>query len=285
MLRLTTYTAAANFLRDVQPYLERQEAVTDLMLGLASRLVEEPLAYGSPPYFTAVADQQGPILVALMTPPHNLILHSEQESTPGSLGLLALDLIVGRWAVTGVLGPVHLAEAFAGLWARRTGVIRAPAMSQRIYKLSGVIHPCYSPGRLRLAGEDDTDRIVRWMDALQQEALPNAPRPLPDMTHARIAERNVFLWDDRRPVSMAVKTRPTRRGISVSWVYTPPELRRRGYATSCVAALSQQLLDAGFEYCTLFTDLDNPTSNDIYQQIGYRPVCDYQEIKFIVESL
>jgi len=177
---------------------------------------------------------------------------------------------------------VHLAEAFAGLWAHRTGAIRAPGMSQRIYKLTQVILPRNSPGSLRPATENDAGRIVRWMVAFQQEAAPNSPRPSPDMTHARIAEGDVFLWDDGGPVSMAVKTRPTRHGISVSWVYTPPELRRRGYATACVAALSRQLLDAGFDYCTLFTDLSNPTSNAIYQQIGYRPVCDYQEIKFIL---
>ena len=281
MMQLMTYTAATGFLRDVQAYLEQREAVTDLMLGLASRLAEEPLAYGSRPYFAAVADEQGPILAALMTPPHNLILYSEQENTPGSLELLAQDLIVGRWTVAGVLGPVRLAEAFAGLWARLTGTARRPGMGQRIYKLTEVIRPRYTPGSLRSATEDDTGLVVRWMEAFQQEAAPNSPRPSPDMCHARIAERDVFLWDDGRPVSMAVKTRPTRHGISVSWVYTPPELRRRGYATSCVAALSQQLLDAGFEYCTLFTDRSNPTSNDIYQQIGYRPVCDYREIKFV----
>jgi uncharacterized protein len=280
MARVTTYSTAADFLHEVRAYLERQEAVTDLMLGLASRLAEEPLAYGSPPYLAAVSDEQGPILAALMTPPHNLILHSEQESKPAPLELLAQDLIKERWAVAGVVGPVHLAEAFAVLWARRTGAVKAPGMNQRIYKLSGVIHPRYSPGGLRLAGEDDTGLVVRWMHALQQEAMPNSPRPSPDLTHARIDERNVFLWDDGGPVSMAVKTRPTRHGVSVGWVYTPPELRRRGYASSCVAALSQQLLDAGFEYCTLFTDLSNPTSNHIYQQIGYRPLCNFLEVRF-----
>jgi uncharacterized protein len=280
MARVANYTTATDFLREVRAYLERQEAVTDLMLGLASRLAEEPLAYGSPPYLAAVAGEQGPILAALMTAPHNLILHSEQDSISVALELLAQDLIKGRWVVTGVVGPVQLAEAFAGMWARRTGAIRATGMSQRIYKLSGVIHPRYSPGGLRLAGEDDTGLVVRWMHALQQEAMPNSPRPSPDLTHTRIDERDVFLWDDDGPVSMAVKTRSTRHGVSVGWVYTPPELRRRGYASSCVAALSQQLLDAGFEYCTLFTDLSNPTSNHIYQQIGYRPVCDFLEIRF-----
>jgi predicted GNAT family acetyltransferase len=47
-----------------------------------------------------------------------------------------------------------------------------------------------------------------------------------------------------------------------------------------VAALSQQLLDAGWEFCALFTDLANPTSNSIYQRIGYRPVADFDEYIF-----
>jgi len=96
-----------------------------------------------------------------------------------------------------------------------------------------------------------------------------------------VATGDIFLWDDGRPVSVAARNRPTPHGISVGYVYTPPELRGRGYATSCVAALSQHLLDSGYEFCTLFTDLANPTSNDIYQQIGYRPICDYDEYVFL----
>ncbi len=56
--------------------------------------------------------------------------------------------------------------------------------------------------------------------------------------------------------------------------------RRQGYASSCVAALSQTLLDQGRKYCFLFTDLANPTSNHIYQAIGYQPICDMNEYWF-----
>jgi hypothetical protein len=48
-----------------------------------------------------------------------------------------------------------------------------------------------------------------------------------------------------------------------------------------VAGVSQYLLDSGRKFCTLFTDLANPTSNHIYQVIGYEPVCDVDEYKFI----
>jgi uncharacterized protein len=281
MMLLKTFAGAADFLREVHAYLGKQEVVNGLMLGLAIRLADEPLAYGNAPYFAAVTDAYGPVLTALMTPPHNLILYSDQESVPEALELVALDLIERQWPVAGTAGPVRLVEMFSNLWTRLTGITDQPGMSQRIYMLRQVVHPHYSPGRLRLAAEGDADLVIKWMDAFWLEAAPSGPRFSPDALYQRIAQQTLFLWDHHGPVSVALKTRPTSHGICISGAYTPPQLRRRGYATSCVAALSQRLLDAGFEFCTLFTDLSNPTSNDIYQKIGYRPVCDFQEIKFI----
>jgi predicted GNAT family acetyltransferase len=63
-------------------------------------------------------------------------------------------------------------------------------------------------------------------------------------------------------------------------VYTPPALRRRGYAGAGVAAASRRLLDAGASRCVLFTDLDNPTSNKIYYEVGYRRFADWEQHRF-----
>ena len=41
------------------------------------------------------------------------------------------------------------------------------------------------------------------------------------------------------------------------------------------------LLDGGRRFCFLFTDLANPTSNSIYQRIGYRPVTDVDQWTFV----
>ena len=73
---------------------------------------------------------------------------------------------------------------------------------------------------------------------------------------------------------------PRPHGIRIGAVYTPPELRRRGYASALVAAVSQAELDRGRRWCFLFTDLANPTSNRIYQAIGYRPIRDIQMFRF-----
>jgi uncharacterized protein len=57
-------------------------------------------------------------------------------------------------------------------------------------------------------------------------------------------------------------------------------LRNRGYAASCVATLTKLMLDSGKKFCCLYTDLANPTSNSIYQKIGYQPICDVQDWVF-----
>ena len=83
---------------------------------------------------------------------------------------------------------------------------------------------------------------------------------------------------------MARRAGKTPNGITVNLVYTPPSLRRKGYATECVAKLSKLLLDSVSKFCFLFTDLMNPTSNSIYQKIGYRPIIDVDQYEFIFEK-
>ena len=129
-----------------------------------------------------------------------------------------------------------------------------------------VAHLRYGPGYLRPAGAADAELVVRWALAFTSGCgLRDRPEQVAEGARRRVAIGDIFLWDDGRPVSMAARTRPTRHGISVGHVYTPPELRGRGYATACVAGLSQHLLDSGYGFWTLFTDLANPTSNHIYQ--------------------
>ena len=113
---------------------------------------------------------------------------------------MARDLIERHWPVVGTLGPAGLAEAFAGLWTGLTGAASRPGMRQRVYELRQVIRPRYSPGSLRTAVEDDAAVVLKWMEAFQQEALPDSPPAPPELIAGRIAERSVFLWDHAGPV-------------------------------------------------------------------------------------
>ena len=96
-----------------------------------------------------------------------------------------------------------------------------------------------------------------------------------------LQQRTAYIWQHEVPVSIACGGGITPNGASINMVYTPPEYRKKGYSSACVAALSQTLLNQGYKYCFLFTDLANSTSNHIYQSIGYQPVNDWYDYSFI----
>ncbi|TLN23844.1 GNAT family N-acetyltransferase, partial [bacterium] len=173
-------------------------------------------------------------------------------------------------------------EQFATLWAQRTGCRFQVTRRERTFELRSVIPPLPLPGLLRPAAETDLPLLAEWTRAFSIEALHEdlSPEDALEMTATRIEDRLLFVWDAGGAVSMAATTRPTIHGITVSLVYTPSRQRGRGYASNCVAALSQRMLDEGYQFCTLFTDLANPISNHIYQQIGYRPIADFNEYHF-----
>jgi predicted GNAT family acetyltransferase len=134
-------------------------------------------------------------------------------------------------------------------------------------------------GSLRKATEADLPLAREWMDEYVRDT---GIRTLaPDVAQQLIGRGQLNFWfDGGSPRAMVAATRETRSGCAINTVYTPPQFRRRGYATAAVATLSASLLDAGRRFCCLYTDLANPTSNSIYAKIGYRPIRDEAEIAF-----
>jgi len=157
-------------------------------------------------------------------------------------------------------------------------------MQQGLYELVRVVTPSpLARGALRLARADQTDLVASWMAGFGDDArLPaHEQKALQKSAATRIAGGGLFIWeDDGVAVSMTSLQGATRNGVRVSFVYTPPALRGRGYASACVAAVSEHALASGRRFCTLYTDLANPTSNGIYQRIGYRRIGEAMMIAF-----
>jgi len=275
------HQTADAFLARARSTLEQHEAANNLMIGIAVRLHEFPERIKTQPWLATVEDGERLVAAAVMTPPHRLILHAEGDD-PEPLQLLAHALVADGWHVPGVGALKATARAFAEIWSAATGQPQRAGMNERVYELRRV-NPPEPPmsGVLRVATEKDTALMSEWVWGLLQDAgLEGTTEGAREIAEMRIADRDLFIWDHGGPVSTATKTRHSTHGIVVSLVYTPPAYRNRGYASAAVAALSQQLLDAGWEFCALFTDLANPTSNSIYQRIGYRPVADFDEYVF-----
>jgi hypothetical protein len=284
LVELRRYQDVATFYRRAEPFLVRREAEHNLTLGICA-VLKDGGSYGNgePPYLATVESDGAVLAAAVRTPPHNLVL--SHRGSLGALDLLARDIHESGQALSGAIGPTTVSQAFAERWHSLTGQASRRGMALRIYQLTAVSPVEGVSGNTRPATEADRDLLEEWGAAFQVEALGETDRE----GIARSVERylradprvgGVYVWEDGRPVSMASYGGPTPNGIRVGWVYTPPEHRRRGYASGCVAALSRHLLDAGRKFCFLYTNLANPTSNHIYQAIGYVPVRDVDEYRF-----
>ena len=231
------------------------------------------MLYGEPAYF-AVVEEGGRVVGATMrTPPHNLIL-SELDDL-AAIGPLLEDARAVFGSLPGVVGPKEAVAKFAAAWPAEARL----EIAQRAFRADHVDAPAGVPGRMRDYERSDRELAARWMDAFAEEALPEPP---PGTSEEFVDRREedpdggiVFWEDDGAVVSMAGFGGRTPNGIRIGPVYTPPELRGRGYASALTAAVTQRLLDGGLRFCFLFTDLANPTSNSIYQRIGYEPVSDF----------
>lgn len=263
------FTEPKAFLARAEPFLRAEEVENALMLGICGSA-----DFDDSCYLATVEEDRAVVACALRTPPHSALLtRADREA----LDLLAADLADKYQDLSGVAGPEPAAGDFARLWSAHTGWVAELAMRMRVFEARRVIQPRLPSGAFRAAAEADLPTAARWTAAFIEEAGLGDPSDADDVARERIREGSLFVWDDARPVSMAAWAGRTGRIVRVNYVYTPPELRGRGYASVCVASLTQQLLDEGHARSCLYTDLSNPTSNKIYQAIGYRPVCDAAE--------
>ena len=274
---------AEAFLRLAGPLLERDEARNQLPLGIAGTLTTHPDAYDVV-HFWVVRDAEEPVAAAVRTEPFNLVLGDPWSEA--ALDRLLEAVLADDPGVPGIVGNVPFVEPAAERLAGASGRTAERILSEGVYGLTAVRDVARAPGGARAATGEDRPLILGWVRAFATEALPD-----PDDAFERM-ERNLesryggegggfWLWEDHgEPVSLSGFSGPTPTGIRIGPVYTPPEHRKHGYATTLVADLSAWLLEQGHRGCFLYTDLANPTSNRIYVEIGYERVCDAMEFVF-----
>jgi predicted GNAT family acetyltransferase len=271
---------AARFLAEAEPLLLADEPRHNLILGLAGTIRDAPHLHDDREFWL-VRDDGAVVACALRTPPYNLVLaqpHSQR----------ALDALVTAIGdeLPGVVGALPEVEAFADRWTAARAARTVRVFGQGVYALDAVAPVPQAPGSSRDAGPADLPLLLEWYGSFAAEALhedePGTALQRRHIEHRLAADgAGIALWEvDGRPVSMSSFGGRTPNGIRIGPVYTPPELRGRGYATTLVAGLSARLLAGGRRFCFLYTDLANPTSNAVYERIGYRRVCESAQLRF-----
>jgi predicted GNAT family acetyltransferase len=179
-------------------------------------------------------------------------------------------------------GPVPVVEGLAAALEVR-GLPATSRIDERLFRLDDLTEPRPAAGAARIATFNDRELLAPWYQAFVLEAFGRLPAGFDaEVFLDRMPRRSrLWLWTDRAGTACAMAGRhPVTFGVArIGPVYTPPELRGRGFGSAVTAAATRDVLDEG-AVPVLYTDLANPTSNKIYQQLGYRRVEDRAQLAF-----
>ena len=282
-IEIRSHNHASELISLSGPYLEQNECENNLPIGLAYRLAEDPYYYGPElPLLMSILEQGRVVGVVVMTPPKRIVLSRFDANIQTTVAHLVRHLREIDVQIPGVVGPAVEAQTFADCWIEDVlGVSMRLSRRMRVFEARTVADLPVSPGELRVACMNDFPLMTKWIAAFA-ETIGEPVNFEEARSHAekRIKDQSLHIWDHNGPVSFAGVSRPIRNGTTIGPVYTPPEHRGKGYATSCVMLLTKKLLSDGYSFCSLYTDLANPTSNSIYIKIGYVPIGDALEINF-----
>ena len=276
------YKDVNEFSLKAEPILVQKEDVNSLFLGVLQGIKSGQYKN---PLMATIEEEDRVAALFQMTPPHPLnIIFFDENLSEECLDLLIRNLLDLKIELPTIISLKPWAYRFANKWETKTGMATKLVMDQGLYRLDCVDETLEkSPGTWRFAEEKDCHLIEGWYYLFAEEA--GVPIPSTNASKENVAKmvdkREVFLWEeDGVVVSMMKKSRPTKHGVTVGLVYTPKDKRRKGYARTLVAAISKELLK-DYNFCTLYTDMMNPTSNKIYKEIGYVKIVDSVQLGFV----
>ena len=263
---------------DVDEYLER--ALDFLLQGEVENnmLISAPLMHrnASLPFPWLAVCMEGDSVkgTAVRTGPgHRLLISKADVQAVAELAIAA------RNAGVASNGFMASADHFS-LLADSIGIEVYPRRRNGLYRLTKVVPPKGVEGHARLAVRSELDMLAHWVVAFGAEVdgVTSEMEGMRNWIEGRFNAGGLVVWVvGERVVSLANMTGKTPNTMKINAVYTPPEMRGNGYASACVADASKRILDLGLRHATLYTDLSNPISNRIYQNIGYEWVGEYLE--------
>jgi hypothetical protein len=204
--------------------------------------------------------------------------------TPEQAHSLAARLAALGHTPPSVSADQATATTFAEAWQRRTGAVpRLRDTRVRLYRLGTLTPPEPLPaGRGRVLGEQDLGEVMFWCGEFAKAVGEDVSIDAGTWADTRFADKRYTLWEtpDGTPVSVAGMNPLIGGQIQVDIVYTPAHLRGHGYAGAVTAEVSRAALAAGAGDVVLFADVSNPTSNALYQRLGYHALNDWAGYEF-----
>lgn len=259
--------------KDAEQFLSRCDcwlrARLDLhySLYLSARLIARRSPIFEGPYWYGVVEDDNSNVVACgcYNVPNGLLMSEAPEPM--------LDQVAR--SVTGTIGRPHRVMA-----PQRTAHYLVEQISElkdvatqfearwNTYRLDGANSPQGDvQGLLRKGREKEADLVAQWGQNFGDEQP--APVDVSEFMVRKLAEGDLYVWEDEGAKSVLSLSGPVGNGIRITGVYTPPEFRGRGYASSAVSALSVDQLRKGRDFVVLSV-IAGSRAEPMYKKIGFR---------------
>jgi RimJ/RimL family protein N-acetyltransferase len=276
MLTVCRHADAREFLTRAEAWLTSSPIEHAVALASARNARANDSYYQRPLYWATIEDESQIVGCAFRTPPYRLGVTALPAA---AIPVLLADVAALYSTLSGVAGTEPAASSFADAWTREHGGSWKVQSSQRLFALRSLELPGAQPaGRLRLANDADAALAQDWGAA---HARDSGIAPLDGrFCLSLIRERRLHFWDDGRPRCMVGVFREAPGAAAIGIVYTPAGLRKRGYATAAVSALSRHYLDRSTRGVFVCADPKNAAAHALCRQLGFESFQDSVDIDF-----
>lgn len=273
-MEIHRYASADEFLAVTKNFRGADPIRSGLITSIATSVASGSRTYEG--YFWWAAIKSGEVMgMAIRTAPYGYVFST-----------MSTDVVEALYSYISIEDPI--AQEFAGPKSVIDSLEKISGMSvseeeaELIYENRKLIS-AENKGAIRIAGESDFPLIFRWMNEFIEETGLRSFDLEKVVRTAMSAGRYTLLEVNGVPVAMGGNSDLQHfYDFSIGRVgpiYTPREHRKNGYASAVTSAITEKLLESG-AIATLYTQAENPTSNKIYQEIGYTLVDENRRIVF-----
>lgn len=272
MIRIIQHQEIQSFLDYNEELLLKNESFHNSMLGLAYSIRERPLEENVVPLYYSIIENDKVVAAGIRSIKERPFIISEMNTH--SLDLLIQELISKNIELKAIVGEEKSTTYFKDQWIKIKGIDASLNLKLGVYECKKVIPPSVMKGELIQASEEHRKIVREYIKEFSIDCFPDTPsndERDEALVNRHLLNGSLYLLKNlnNELVTMAANTRSTLNGGTISLVYTPPHFRGSGYGSNAVALLSEKIISNGKKFTNLYTDLKNPTSNSIYQKIGY----------------
>jgi predicted GNAT family acetyltransferase len=270
-MKIIKHQDIEEFLNANEQLLLKKESFHNLILGLSYGIRNKKIET-TEPLFYSIKENEEVIACALRSNSDKPLIVTEMSN--GCVELLIQDLLNNKNELMAVVGEESTANYFKDQWTQIKNLDFKINIHLGVYECFKVVFPDIILGEIIRATEEHKDILKEYIKGFLKECFPDSPvvdENIENLMNRNLNNNSLYLLNNKKNeiVSMAANVRSTLNGGTISLVYTPPMLRGKGYASCMVALLSGKIMNDGKKFANLFTDLTNPTSNFIYQKIGF----------------